>query len=104
MTVGDSGKFLRQRTEATLVHRFLRAVLLTTLFYSSLLFCYLIIRVVVNGAPINSPFIDYLLPWFTFIRLGTLTLAVMLLSIVAYLSLLQWEKSRSRHHGFDENA
>ncbi len=67
--------------------RLFRAFLLSTTLYSSLFFCYLMARVIINQAPLNSPFIDNLLPWLTFLRLATLALVLGFLCLVAYLAL-----------------
>ena len=93
-------KLSNEKPELSLGHRFLRALLLTTVLYSSLLFCYVMIRIVVNDAPLNSPFIDYLLPWFTFIRLAAITFATVILSVTACLTLFLMEREGVR--GYDE--
>ncbi len=77
----------RHADNAPKASSFLRALLITTWLYSLLLLFYLMARLIINQAPINSPFIDYLFPWFTFLRLAILAFILGFLSFSAYLAL-----------------
>ena len=75
--------------------RFVRASLLTTGLYSLLLFFYVMGRVIISEVPINNPFITFLFPWFTFLRLAMLALTISLLSSLAYLIYSRGSNRRS---------
>ncbi len=77
----------------SLASRFVRASLLTTGLYSLLLFGYVTARVMLDQVPINDPFIDVLLPWFTFLRLAVGALALGFFSVLAYLAFF-WASDR----------
>ena len=85
----------RNPPQQSLPSRFLRASLLATCFHSLLLFGYLAARVLVGEASLGAPFIDVLLPWLTFLRLGIIALFLGLFSIMGY-AILFWRKDHKQ--------
>lgn len=70
----------------------LRALTFATWMYSSLFLVYLSIRVLVNHAPLNDPFIWDILPFFTFFITGIILLVICSLSMGMYLAIRVYSK------------
>ncbi len=68
-------------------YRIVRGLLLTTAIYSLIFWGYLVVRIVINHASFNAPFIDSFLPWFTFLRLGIITFVLSAGSALLYFTM-----------------
>jgi hypothetical protein len=68
----------------SLALRLLRGLTLSVGIYSMVFLGYLLVRVFINGCPINNPFIMHYMVWFTFLRLMVINLIAGLVSIIAY--------------------
>ena len=64
----------------------LRALVLSTWFYSLLLWFYIVVRITINGVELNSRFIDAV-PYFTFFRLGMISFILSFICLFTYLTL-----------------